>query len=61
MKENIVTFRFYTIQDVATMLGISQSSAQRMIKKMNAELEKQGFIVVAGKIGKTYFDGKIKF
>lgn len=61
MKENIATFRFYTIKDVSNMLGISQSSAQRMIRELNAELEKQGYIVLAGKIGKTYFDSKIKF
>lgn len=61
MKENIVEFRFYTIKDVSNMLGISQSSAQRMIRELNAELEKQGYIVLAGKIGKTYFDSKIKF
>lgn len=60
MNDNTVSFCFYTINDVSVMLGISKSSAQRIIRKLNTELEAQGYIVVAGKIGKQYLESKIK-
>lgn len=59
MSDTLVKFRFYTIKDVSIMLGISESSAQRIIKKLNKELEQEGYIVIAGKIGRDYFESKI--
>ena len=45
--------------DVAKILGISKSSAYRIIKKLNGELQKAGKITVAGKISARYFYEKI--
>ena len=47
--------KFLSAYDVAEILGISKSSAYRIIRKLNAELEKAGKITVAGKISSKYF------
>lgn len=46
----------YTAQELAELLGCSESLAYRYIKQMNAELTKQGFLTVRGKIPKSYAD-----
>ena len=46
---------FYTAQEVATMLGVSKTSAYRVIKRLNAELDEKGYITITGKISKRYF------
>lgn len=46
----------YTAQELAELLGVSESKAYQYIKQMNAELTKQGFLTVRGKIPKSYAD-----
>lgn len=46
---------YYTANEVKEMLGISRGHAYKIVKKLNDELEKQGFIVVAGKVPKKFF------
>ncbi|MGL5203096.1 transcriptional regulator [Cetobacterium sp.] len=50
--------KFYTAKDVAKMIKMSEMSAYRLIRKMNADLEKEGKIVIKGKISKRYFEEK---
>jgi Mga helix-turn-helix domain. len=45
--------KFLSASDVAEILGISKSSAYRIIKKLNGELQK------SGKISSRYFYEKI--
>ena len=49
---------YYSASDVAEMLGISKASAYNLIKKLNTELEKAGYIVIQGKISRVYFAEK---
>lgn len=51
--------RFYDVRDVSRFMGISTSKAYKIIHKMNEELQEQGYITVAGKVSKLYFDEKI--
>ncbi|HCD09415.1 MAG TPA: transcriptional regulator [Thermoanaerobacter sp.] len=53
------TTNFLTAEEVAEILGVSLSTAYRIIKRLNEELKAQGFITVAGKISKRYFEQKI--
>lgn len=53
-----VESRFMKAQDVADTLSVSISSAYRIIKKLNNELNEQGKITVPGKISKRYFEEK---
>jgi len=51
--------RFLDVNDVAEYMGISTSKAYKIIRAMNNELKARGFIVVAGKVNRTYFEEKI--
>lgn len=46
---------YYTANDVQEMLGISRGHAYKIIKVLNEDLARKGFIVIAGKIPKQYF------
>lgn len=54
-----VSLKFYHAKDVSQMLDISETSAYRIIKKLNNELSEQGFITIPGKIGMNYFKSRI--
>lgn len=47
-----------TADEVAAELGISNGHAYKMIRQMNKELEKSGFIVVAGKVPRAFWEKK---
>jgi transposase len=51
--------KFYKAADVASMLGVSETTAYRIIRGLNEELKQQGKITVAGKISKRYFEEKV--
>ena len=48
--------RRITAKELAGMLGVSESQAYKMIRKINLELEKKGFITVKGKVSKYYIE-----
>ena len=47
---------FISAKEVARELEVSDSFAYRLVRKLNDELEKQGFVVVKGKISRKYFE-----
>lgn len=49
---------YYTADEIAKMVGVGRTTSYKMVNQMNAELLKQGFLVVKGKIPKEYFDAK---
>lgn len=51
--------KFLNAKDIASILDISESSAYRIIRKLNQELTQQGKIVIPGKISKRYFEEKV--
>ena len=38
------------------MVGVGRTTAYGIVKKLNKELEKDGFLVIGGKLPKEYFD-----
>jgi transposase len=54
-----MTKLFYTVREVAEMLGISISKAYMMIQEWNKELADRGYITISGKVSKKYVDEKI--
>ena len=42
--------------ELAEMLGVSVGHAYKLIRKLNQELEKEGFLVIAGKVPRRYFE-----
>lgn len=50
---------FLNVTDVSDYMGISIPMAYKIIKKLNDELKSKGFITVAGKINRRYFEQKV--
>lgn len=46
---------YYGAKDIAEMLDVSVSKAYGLIKRMNQELEQEGYLVLAGKVPVAYF------
>ena len=51
--------RFLNASDVANFMGISVPMAYKIIRRLNDELSAQGFITVAGKVSRRYFEKKV--
>ena len=49
---------FITAQEVAVMLGVSKSKAYAVVRELNRELSGRGFITVAGKVSRKFFEEK---
>lgn len=49
---------FITAQEVAVMLGVSKSKAYAVVRELNKELSDRGFITVAGKVSRKFFEEK---
>lgn len=47
--------QFMRADEVAQELSVSKSYAYRLIQRLNAELQKQGFITIAGRVNRQYF------
>lgn len=50
---------FYDAQDISIQLGVSKAYAYKIIRKLNDELKKQGFITISGKVNKDYYDERV--
>ena len=46
---------YMTVDEVARALKISKSFAYKVIRKMNAEMQEQGFFTMAGRVNKQFF------
>ena len=47
---------YYTADEVAEMVGVGRTTAYGIVKKLNKELEKDGFLVIGGKLPIEYFE-----
>lgn len=54
MREKI----FITADEVSKMLDISKPYAYKLIKQMNEELKSKGFMTIAGKVSRRFFEEK---
>ena len=46
-------------EDVSECMGISIPLAYKIIRRLNDELVAQGYIVVAGRVSRLYFEQKV--
>lgn len=51
--------QFLNATDVSEYMGISKPMAYKIIRKLNDELDSQGYITIAGKVSKKYFESKV--
>lgn len=49
---------YITASELAESLGISLGQAYKIIRTLNAELSKEGYIVIAGKCPRRFFEKK---
>lgn len=50
---------FMTVEEVAAELGVSKSYAYKIVKQLNDELQKLGYLTVAGRVNANYFRKKV--
>ena len=51
--------RFLNVNDVAGYMDVSVPKAYKIIRTLNAELNEKGYITVAGKVNRLFFEEKI--
>lgn len=49
---------FITPQELAMELGVSKSHAYKIMRELNTELKEKGFMTIAGKLSRLYFEEK---
>lgn len=49
---------FYSAQEVAELIGCSPSKAYEIIRGMNEDLKKGGYVVMRGRVPIAYFNEK---
>ena len=47
--------KFIRVDEVAQELSVSKPYAYKLIKKLNDELKEQGYITIAGRVNRQYF------
>ena len=50
---------FITAREVSELTGVSVTSAYKIIRDLNEELSKKGYLTITGKTSKKYFYEKI--
>lgn len=49
---------FIHAKEVAEELGISEAHAYKLVRDMNKELSKEGFMTISGRVSRKYFQEK---
>lgn len=55
IRKNRGDSRYYFVQDVMSMMEISERKAYDIIHTLNDELKTKGKVIIAGRVPKTYF------
>ena len=45
---------YITVSELAQVMGVSNGHAYKLIREMNTELKKQGYLTIAGKLPRAY-------
>lgn len=58
MKEKfkIEKSKFVTAEEMAKELCVSKAHAYKLIRKMNDELNAKGYLTIAGRVSKKYYE-----
>ena len=51
--------KFMRVEEVAAELGVSVSYAYKVIRRLNDELKAKGFVTIAGRINRQYFNERV--
>ena len=47
---------FIRVDEVAAELGVSKSYAYKVVQKLNKQLKDMGYLTIAGRVNKKYFE-----
>lgn len=47
---------YITASELAEVMGVSSGHAYKLIREMNSELKKQGYLTIAGKLPRAYLE-----
>ena len=50
---------FMTVEEVANELGVSKSYAYKVVRELNTELQKLGYLTVSGWVNTNFFRKKL--
>ena len=50
---------FITATELAEMLEMSEAHAYKIIRQLNEELKAKGFITIAGRVNRQYFNERL--
>lgn len=53
--------QFMNVDEVAKVLFVSKSYAYKVIKRLNEELAKKGYITFSGRVNRQYFNERIYY
>ena len=51
--------KFIRADEVADELGVSKPYAYKLIRQLNGELRDKGFITIAGRVNRQYFNERL--
>ena len=51
--------KFIRVDEVARELDVSTSYAYKLIRQLNNELKAKGFVVIAGRVNRQYFNERL--
>lgn len=49
---------FITVEEIAKDLGVSKPYAYKLVREMNEELKGKGFMTIAGRVSRQYYEEK---
>ena len=49
---------FVKVEEIAEELGVSKPYAYKLVRETNEELKKKGFLTIAGRVSRRYFEEK---
>ncbi|EAE5002931.1 TPA: LysR family transcriptional regulator [Listeria monocytogenes] len=50
---------FIKTDEVAKELGVSYSFASKLVRNLNKDLDERGFITIAGRVSRKYYEEKL--
>lgn len=50
---------FMTVDEVAEELRVSKSKAYQIVREINAEMQRQGYLIVTGRVNRAFFQKKV--
>ncbi|BDE77267.1 DeoR family transcriptional regulator [Clostridioides difficile] len=56
MAKKVNNSGYYKVKEVAELLEVAESTAYRIMRDLNKELQKKGYYTFAGKVPKTYLE-----